>query len=74
MVLPEVMLLDGEEIEALGKYVQGGGSLLASGRTSLVGADGTRHADFQLSEPFGVSYADETEEIVTYLRPEAGRR
>jgi len=74
VVLSEVMLMDPEEGEAFREYVKAGGCILASGRTSLISADGSKHDDFQLSDLLGVSFAGETEEIVTYLRPGPGHK
>ena len=42
VVLPNVLRMDREEVEAFSRYVERGGRLYASGFTSLVGVDGTR--------------------------------
>ena len=42
VVLPNVLRMDREEVEAFRRYVERGGRLYASGFTSLVGVDGTR--------------------------------
>ena len=54
VVLPDVLRMDDEEIERLRAYVAGGGSLYASGRTSLLAPDGVLRDDFGLSDVFGV--------------------
>lgn len=69
VILPNVLMLDGEEIAAFTRYVRDGGSLYASKRTSLMNKDGARFGDFQLSELFGVSWKGETEETITYIAP-----
>jgi len=71
IALPNVVMLDQEEAEALRRYVASGGSLYASKNTSLIRKDGVRNKDFGLSELFGVSFRGESESIVTYLDPAA---
>jgi len=70
IVLPNVVMLDDEEMEALRAYVDGGGGLYASKNTSIITKDGVRRENFLLSDLFGVSYVGETKEIVTYVAPE----
>ena len=69
IVLPNAACLGTDEVEALRAFVEGGGSLLASKHTSLITRDGERLADFALADVFGVSYAGETAETVTYVAP-----
>ncbi|MBP1988761.1 beta-galactosidase trimerization domain-containing protein [Paenibacillus eucommiae] len=71
VILPNVGWMDEEEVTAFKKYVEQGGGLYASKRTSLWNKDGIEQADFQLADLFGVSYAGETEEQVTYMAPAA---
>jgi len=53
VVLPDVIRMDDEELEALRAYVGSGGCLYASGRTSLLRTDGVQRPDFGLAEVFG---------------------
>ena len=69
IVLPNVVMLDDEEIKALKEYVGAGGSIYASKYTSIISMDGHRQGNFLLSELFGVSYLGETQEITTYVKP-----
>jgi hypothetical protein len=71
--LPNVALMSAEEAEALRAYVRGGGSILATGKTSLITAEGRRQPTFQLADLFGCDYAGETREVVTYAAP-SGKR
>ena len=71
--LPNVALMSAAEAEALRAYVREGGSILATGKTSLITADGRRQATFQLADLFGCDYAGETREVVTYFAP-SGKR
>ena len=73
VILPNVMMLDEEELAALRAYVRAGGSLYASKYTSLITKEGEKQPDFALAELLGASYTGETEEIVTYVAPEAGQ-
>lgn len=72
VVLPNVLMMDLEEVEALRKYVAGGGSIYASKYTSLFTKDGKRQKDFLLADVFGVSYQGETKENYTFIAPAAG--
>jgi hypothetical protein len=69
LVLPDVHRLTDEEVTAFRSYVDGGGRLYASGHTSLVTADGTRHDDFLLADLFGARLIGETRRNVHYLKP-----
>jgi len=48
IVLPDVIMLDKEEVEAFKNYVREGGSLYASKDTSLMTYDGLRQNNFLL--------------------------
>lgn len=69
LILPNVLMMDAEEIAAIKKYVEAGGNLYASKYTSLVTSDGKIHPDFLLSDLFGVSYIGATSEKFTYISP-----
>jgi len=55
LVLANVNMMDAEECNIIRAWVRDGGKLLATGSTSLIGKDGTKHEDFLLSDVFGVS-------------------
>jgi len=57
VILPDVIRMDEEEVQAFRSYVAAGGSLYASGRTSLLGTDGVQRADFGLADVFGAHFA-----------------
>jgi len=71
MILPNVLMMDGDEVAAIRAWVLAGGALYASRDTSLVDKTGVRHADFQLSDVFGASTSGVTPERVTYMAPAA---
>ena len=72
VVLPNVLMMDEEEVEAFREYVRAGGCLYASKYTSLTTKDGRRRSDFLLADIFGVSYLGETQEDFTYVAPADG--
>ncbi len=55
LVLSNVNMMDEEEVEAIRDWVRAGGTLFASGTTSLVDKSGRLHADFMLADVWGVS-------------------
>jgi hypothetical protein len=74
LLLPNVNMMDEEEAAAIREWVRQGGSLYASGCTSLVNKKGERQEDFLLADLFGVSLLEPVwEEKEHYLCPtEAG--
>lgn len=69
LVLPNLLRLDEEEIEAIRDFVRNGGGIYASRNTSLFDENASRRGDFGLADVFGVSYEGETEEEITYMAP-----
>lgn len=55
LVLSNVNMMDAAECEAIRRWVAAGGTVYASGGTSLVDKSGCKHGDFQLGDLFGVS-------------------
>ena len=72
IVLPDVLMMDAEECNALRDYVRAGGRLYASGHSSLVTLDGNYLDDFMLADVFGVRYEGQTIETFTYIAPQPG--
>lgn len=69
VVLPNVLMMDDEEADALKKYVREGGALYASKYSSLITKAGMRKPDFLLAEVFGASWMGETKENYTFIAP-----
>lgn len=69
IILPNVLRMDKEEIDAFRSYVKQGGKLYASRLTSLTYSDGTRGDDFALAELFGCHYNGEASGRITYSNP-----
>lgn len=73
IVLPDVLVMDAEEVEAIRRFVAAGGCVYASKNTSLQMQDGTRPGDFMLGDVFGVSWLGDVAQRFTYVAPAAGR-
>ena len=69
VVLPNVLRMDAEEVEAFRNYVRQGGKLYASRYTSLTETCGVRHEDFMLADVFGCRFAGDDTGSITYLKP-----
>ncbi len=55
LILSGVNMMDDEEAQAIREWVRGGGTLLASGGTSLINKQGQLQKDFMLGDVFGVT-------------------
>ncbi len=72
IVLPNVNMMDQEEVAALRQWVAGGGALYASGSTSLVTKRGELQPDFMLQDVLGVSLEKvDWNERIHYIAPTA---
>ena len=67
LVINNAAYLRPEEVEQIRSFVRNGGTLIATGRTSLYDRDGNSDGNFQLSDVFGVSYSGSDTENVSYL-------
>jgi hypothetical protein len=56
LCLPNTMCLSDAHIEIIKKYVENGGSVMASYKTSLFDKNGKPRSDFGLADIFGLSY------------------
>ncbi len=80
LVLPNLAVMTEKQCAAVRRFVQRGGNLIATGRTSLYGASGEARKDFALADLFGAHVAPEhaisissdrkqaSETLHTYLR------
>lgn len=69
ILLPNVLIMSDEEIAALREFVANGGSLYASGYSSLVSETGTVRKDFGLADVFGVSKQGAMDHALTFFTP-----
>ena len=60
LMMPNVASLSDQEIAVLKEYVENGGNLIATFKTSLYDEHGNQREDFGLSDLFGVSYSGTT--------------
>lgn len=61
LVLPNIAALSDAQCDQLRKFVQQGGSIVATFETSLYDEEGKPRTDFGLADIFGVSYANKVE-------------
>jgi hypothetical protein len=71
LLLPNLLMVDDDEVKALKEFVVKGGVLYASKFTSLYDKQGAKKQNFQLAELFGVDFVGETDELFTYIVPGA---
>lgn len=69
IILPDVIMMDEDEVQAFTDFVASGGSIYATKYTSLYPKAGGISKDFLLADLFGVNYTGETKEIITYMAP-----
>ncbi len=69
VILPEVVRMDDEEVEAVRSYVARGGRIYASRSTSILGTDGTAHPDLRLADVFGCHLDGKEEGPVVFVKP-----
>lgn len=82
LVLPNLAAMSDAQAQAVRRFVSGGGSLIATGETSLYDEQGERRSDFALADLFSASYTGKrhgpeslTESDHSYLRllPDVGQ-
>ena len=71
VVLPNVTCLSSEEAAQLRRYVEGGGGLVATYRTSLCDEAGAPRQNFALADLFGVDYLEPATYLYSFVQPEA---
>jgi len=69
LLLPNVLRMTADEVEAIRAYVAAGGRLYASRMTSLNDTRGRQFDDFALADVFGCHYVGEQGDAISYLRP-----
>lgn len=55
LILPNIVVMSDEQVSALEAYVNTGGSVIATGETSMMDETGELRKDFALSKLFGIS-------------------
>lgn len=70
VILPNVLVMSDEEVDAFRDFVAAGGSLYASGHSSLVADNGLRRGDFGLADVFGVSADGMMDHSLAFFTPQ----
>ncbi len=68
LLINNAAVMSTAEVEKVRAFVSGGGTLLATGLTSLMQPDGSSSGDFALADVFGVSYTGKQSRRVNYLK------
>jgi hypothetical protein len=63
LILPAIGSISEEQAVSIRKFIERGGSLIASGETSLFDESGERRSDFALSDVFGVHLSAEAQDL-----------
>ncbi|RKN76052.1 alpha-amylase family protein [Paenibacillus ginsengarvi] len=69
LILPDQAYLSDEAETCIRDFVRAGGRLVASNRTSLYDADGTRKSDFGLADVLGIGFTEVSRYSVSYVYP-----
>jgi hypothetical protein len=69
LILPDVLMMDKREADAVRKFVRQGGSLYASYRTAVRRTDGTAGDNFMLADVFGADLREEQFPGLTFFTP-----
>ena len=67
LIVNNAQVMSVDEEHKIRSFVSQGGTLVATGLTSLMRPDGSSSGDFSLSDVFGVSYTGEMSKRVNYL-------
>ena len=67
LLINNAMVMSAAEVEKVRTFVANGGTLLATGLTSLWQPDGSTSGDFALADVFGVSYSGKLSRRINYL-------
>lgn len=67
LVVNNAAYMSPAEVDRIRQFVRNGGTLIATGMTSLYQLDGNSSGDFQLADVFGVSYCGSRAEKISYL-------
>lgn len=72
IIVNDASFMSADEVDRLRRFVQDGGTLIATGMTSYYDLDGRTSGDFALKDVFGVSFSGAFSKHWNYLAPEAG--
>lgn len=67
IIMNDIQCLSDVEVKRIREFVDSGGTLIATGMTSLFSLDGVSNGNFALKDVFGVSYCGKQSSRVNYL-------
>lgn len=67
IIINNAFFMSKEEVDRIRNFVFNGGTLIATGKTSLCDLDGNTNNEFALTDVFGVSYTNKMSKRVNYL-------
>ena len=67
IIVPGAVYMSEEEVARLRKFVAEGGTLIATGETSLYNRQGKTDGEFALADVFGVSHSGKSSQKINYL-------
>lgn len=69
LIVPDAVAMSGTEADIIRDFVQTGGSLIATSRTSLLDSDGTPRPNFALAEVLGADYENPLDYESSFIKP-----
>jgi hypothetical protein len=69
LVVPDAVAMSGAQAGILRKFVENGGALIATARTSLLDSDGSSRPSFALADVFGADYENPLNYATSFMKP-----
>ena len=69
VIVPDAVAMSAEQAGILSKYVENGGALVATARTSLLDIDGSPRQNFALADLFGADYENPLNYETSFIKP-----
>ncbi|RKX35272.1 MAG: hypothetical protein DRP71_04075 [Verrucomicrobia bacterium] len=67
VILADTACIENDTVATVREFAEGGGTVIATGFSSLFGSDGRRREDFALADVFGARFRGESEFSVDYI-------
>ncbi len=69
VIAPDAIAMSAAQAGILSKFVEGGGALIATARTSLLDSDGSPRPNFALADVFGADYENPLNYETSFVKP-----
>jgi hypothetical protein len=69
LVVPDAVAMTGEEANVLRSFVENGGAIVATARTSLLDISGSPRSNFALADVFGADYENPLNYETSFIKP-----